>query len=278
MHLNSPHTYGSYDLLASAPPGGGPKGLYEGSLAQALREGARCDVVALDHQSYGESQGVREGVRSYFDALADLANDLIQLIEDVRRESAGLAVFLEGVSLGGCLCTMVAARRPELVDGMVLIAPLVTMDEVKKKPMNKVLRPLVGVLAVCAPALAAGKKSPNPHAVTAAEFQNDPLTYNGKVRARVAREVLNSEEGVVDRLRKVRCPLLVLHSVADTLTSIDGSRMLIREAATPAADKVLDELQSGWHANPIIYQHDTSPVHKARIAAWLKDRAAKHSA
>ena len=151
MHLNSPHTYGSYDLLASAPPGGGPKGLYEGSLAQALREGARCDVVALDHQSYGESQGVREGVRSYFDALADLANDLIQLIEDVRRESAGLAVFLEGVSLGGCLCTMVAARRPELVDGMVLIAPLVTMDEVKKKPMNKVLRPLVGVLAVCAP-------------------------------------------------------------------------------------------------------------------------------
>ena len=49
-------------------------------------------------------------------------------------------------------------------------------------------------------------------------------------------------------------------------------------AATPAADKVLDELQSGWHANPIIYQHDTSPVHKARIAAWLKDRAAKHSA
>ena len=75
-----------------------------------------------------------------------------------------------------------------------------------------------------------------------------------------------------------RCPLLVLHSVEDTLTSIDGSRMLIREAATPAADKVLDELQSGWHANPIIYQHDTSPVHKARIAAWLKDRAAKHSA
>ena len=105
---------------------------------------------------------------------------------------------------------------------------------------------------MCAPALAAGKKSPNPHAVTAAEFQNDPLTYNGKVRARVAREVLNSEEGVVDRLRRLRCPLLVLHSVEDTLTSIDGSRMLIREAATPAADKVLDELQSGWHANPYV--------------------------
>lgn len=52
---------------------------------------------------------------------ADWLGAVVQAAEELRREHRTVVAF--GVSLGGALITDIAARRPELFDGLVLVNP-----------------------------------------------------------------------------------------------------------------------------------------------------------
>ena len=65
VHTHGVDVHCKYELLRAREPGGAHD-CYEGSLAQRITEDGRCHVVGLDHQSYGESEGVLEGYRSFF--------------------------------------------------------------------------------------------------------------------------------------------------------------------------------------------------------------------
>lgn len=75
------------------------------------RLGASCRVIAVDQRGHGRS----EWTRSY--RVAEMAADAIALIEQLDVAP----VPIVGHSMGAMVALVVAARRPELVDRIVLI-------------------------------------------------------------------------------------------------------------------------------------------------------------
>jgi alpha-beta hydrolase superfamily lysophospholipase len=267
VHAHGIDVHCKYELLCAREPGGAHD-CYEGSLAQRITEGGCCHVVGLDHQSYGESEGALEGYRSFFWKFDDILADFLQLIERVRADERyqGLPVYLQGCSMGGGVCTRIASERPELIDGMVLVAPLIQMERIKARWPNPILLPLVDAMSVLWPSLAAGSKSSNPFPMLRKEYYGDPLNYTGRVRARVASECLAFIDSLSPRLERVTAPLLVIHSPDDAMTEFSGSEMLIERSAS--TDKHLERVE-GWH---VVLHESEGPRMRAFIAEWLRPR------
>lgn len=74
----------------------------------------RYAVVAIDHRGWGESEAPGDGYR-----IADLAADAEGVIE-----ALGLRRYLLiGHSMGGKVAQLIASRRPDGLEGLVLVAP-----------------------------------------------------------------------------------------------------------------------------------------------------------
>ncbi|MGH8779374.1 alpha/beta fold hydrolase [Paraburkholderia sp.] len=71
-------------------------------------------VIATDHRGWGDSEAPERGY-----AIADLANDAQDVIE-----AMGLRRYvLVGHSMGGKVAQLIASRRPDGLEGIVLVAP-----------------------------------------------------------------------------------------------------------------------------------------------------------
>jgi acylglycerol lipase len=81
-------------------------------------------VVAIDLPGYGARNKRTKPSRFNY---ADTEKDLCAVTAAARRHFAGLPVFVAGESLGGSIAIRLAARHPELVDGLILSAPAIRM-------------------------------------------------------------------------------------------------------------------------------------------------------
>jgi acylglycerol lipase len=80
---------------------------------------AGWEVWFLDRRGSGLSAGER-GHAPHWERLV---NDVVQVLKMIRWVGADGPVVLQAVSWGGRLAATVAARRPELVDGLALLYP-----------------------------------------------------------------------------------------------------------------------------------------------------------
>ena len=71
-------------------------------------------AIATDHRGWGDSEAPEQGY-----AIADLANDAQGVIEAMRLRR----YVLVGHSMGGKVAQLIASRRPEGLEGVVLVAP-----------------------------------------------------------------------------------------------------------------------------------------------------------
>lgn len=75
---------------------------------------ARFRTVAIDHRGWGDSDAPEQGY-----SLADMADDAQEVIE-----ALGLRRYLlVGHSMGGKVAQLLASRRPDGLEGVVLVAP-----------------------------------------------------------------------------------------------------------------------------------------------------------
>lgn len=112
------------NLVVDCVPGAGPAWVFLHGLASS-REGAKADMLIagaaqlgracyrFDFRGHGESSGSMETV-----TLSDLCADTSAVLDLV-----GQPAVLVGSSLGGLVAAWTAARQPERVCGLVLIAP-----------------------------------------------------------------------------------------------------------------------------------------------------------
>ena len=86
----------------------------------------------LHWQGHGESEGAR-GLRGFFEAFDDLAIDLLQLHDVVRRETDGsLPIFWLGTSMGGAVACRAVQMRASAPDGLVMLAPMISLAKVQR--------------------------------------------------------------------------------------------------------------------------------------------------
>ena len=229
VHGHGAHMF--FELLKTQGLGVAPS--YEGSWLESLNA-AGITVIGIDNQGCGRSEA-RDGLRFYVENFDDYVNDIIQLAEEIPalggEQVKTLPIFLAGISLGGCIAFTAASWRPDLFNGVILLAPMLSLQRVSRKGLNPWLLPLSSILARIIPGAAVVATDRN---TLYPEIQQlwdaDPLAMHIKTRVRNANEYLRATEAAMSSLSAVEFPFLVFHSENDTMCDCDGSKQLYLQA------------------------------------------------
>ena len=219
--------------------------------------GAGYAVHALDHRGHGRS----EGPRGYVDRFANAVADLDQVVLEAEQP-----VFLLGHSMGGCLALLYAIDHQDRLQGLILSAPLASLDGVAK-PLRITARllekvaPKAGVHQVDANGV-----STDPEVVRA--YENDPLVYRGKLSARTVVEIDDAVTAIAERVDRITIPLLVLSSPGDTIVEPAGAERV--HAGAGSADKTFHRYDG--FAHELLNEPDRQRV-MDDILSWLAARA-----
>lgn len=200
-------------------------GVHEHS-ARYAHVGARLAAVgfavyAADHRGHGRSDGRRGNI----ERMALIVADLSSFVRFARERHPGLPVFMIGHSLGGLIALNWVTESGALLDGLVVSGPAV-----QPAVGSALLKQLAGALSTVVPnlgvvALDADQKiSRDPEVVRA--YQEDPLVYHGKLKARTGAEILAAMASLPARLPRLSLPLLILHGTADQICAPAGSTLV----------------------------------------------------
>mmetsp|Transcript_17559 Transcript_17559/g.22982 ORF Transcript_17559/g.22982 Transcript_17559/m.22982 type:complete len:317 (-) Transcript_17559:1404-2354(-) len=250
------HGYGSFALweFGTFPDCG-----YEKSLIQTLnKEG--YNVYSFDMQGFGESEG-HHGLRASLDKFDHYVDDAVDLYKEFKEESK-LPLYVLGQSLGGCISSHVAIRLGKELPGVILFAPMLSLEENKKK--NWLLLPFLGLASQFLPNLPIGDKSPNIHYPDMQKrFFEHELSYNGKLRARLGYEFLAAVDRARENAHKVESPILLLHSERDTMCEPDGSKYFYEKVSSTKKKLVLFDAEADdlWHALTVEPDNHKTFVH-----------------
>jgi alpha-beta hydrolase superfamily lysophospholipase len=225
-------------------------------------------VHSLDHRGHGNSAGVRAHIER-FDYFID---DLHLLLQRAKHAHPGSPLFMLGHSMGGLIAARYALRHQEQLNGLILSGAAIKIGE-NISPwlhhIGKALSLLLPTLPVTSPTRGTDSVlSRDP--LIQEQFNADPLTYKGKLRARMGIELARAAADTRIHLHRLRLPLLVLHGADDKLTNPEGSRMLYEQASSE--DKTL-KLWPGCR-HEILNEPEQYEV-MAYLVEWLDQRVQK---
>lgn len=209
--------------------------MFEAQL-RALAEHYR--VIAWDHRGQGRSASPDE--RSH--QIESCYHDALALLEHIGATPCHFV----GLSMGGFVGMRLAARHPQLIRSLSLLATAADNEPAAHLPRYKTLTAVVRRLG---PRPVAAKVMPIMFGPT---FLTDPAHASARERwrgelIRNARTIYRAVNGVIERehcmdeLANIRCPVLVLHGDEDHAISrsralasyeaIAGARFVAIEAA-----------------------------------------------
>mmetsp|Transcript_34432 Transcript_34432/g.80623 ORF Transcript_34432/g.80623 Transcript_34432/m.80623 type:complete len:394 (-) Transcript_34432:205-1386(-) len=227
-----------FDWLRASERGGVHDSLTDSLIASLIAAG--ITVVSYDCQSHGESESIRPARRCYFERFDDLAWDLLDAHDALRRTLPDeIPIFWGGGSMGGGVVVRTSMLRDRIdAAGIILLAPMLSLTKVREEYIvpalgikNGHLRPVLDLFSRWLPTLpvvARPENTLNPH--LDAEFKAEPSNYLGAVRVRPAAEFTLFTEALMDprrgprALERVSCrDLLCVHALADTFVEPQGT-------------------------------------------------------
>ncbi len=223
---------------------------------------AGYDVFAMDIRGHGRSDGTPGDIEN-FDLCAD---DLRKLIVMVRELNPGKKIYLLGHSMGGSVSCLFALKYHALIDGLVLISSLVHMSQDIPEILKKIARILSALLPKM-PVEDFNIEGLSRLQENIEEYRNDPLTYTGKVRARMGAHMLSLEQLVPEWISGVKLPVFISHGGGDPIIDPAGSRQLYEAAASE--DKLFRIFPELYHE--VFYEPEAADVMGA-IIEWLAQR------
>ncbi|DBA67640.1 hypothetical protein WJX79_003355 [Trebouxia sp. C0005] len=266
VHGHGAHIQNEY-LRRQGP--GKPK-VYQGSWVQAFNE-AGYSVCGIDQQGLGFSEGARS-LRCYVEAFDDYVRDVIQLrrsLDSCKIDGyAHKPVFLLGASLGGCISVKAIHRYGDLFRGAMLLAPMLSLERLSNKGINKYLKPIAHLISWLIPTWPVVEVNRNTmYPDIQAEWDQDPLVFHGKTRARNASEYMKVTEWIVANMSKFNFPVISFCSENDTMCDPDGSRMLIDRSQSK--DATLRNVNHMWH---VLVAEDGNEKICAELIQWMNQR------
>jgi len=210
-----------------------------GHVAARLNEAGYVGY-ALDHRGHGKTDGTPGNV----DRMAYVRGDLDSLLTQARGEHPGLPVFVLAHSWGGLVTLDYLVNRGESgLTGLVLSSAAVdpavgTALERKVAPLLSAIAPNLGVVPLDATAV-----SRDPAEVR--KYEEDPLNFHGKIRARTGAESLAAVARVAAGVGKLTLPVLIFHGTEDRLASPRGSEMIAERIGSK--DKTLTMYDGLYH-------------------------------
>uniref|UniRef100_V9KKM2 Monoglyceride lipase n=1 Tax=Callorhinchus milii TaxID=7868 RepID=V9KKM2_CALMI len=222
-------------------------------------------VFAHDHVGHGQSEGNRMVISNFQVYI----RDCLQHIDHMKEKYPGLNIFLIGHSMGGAIAILTANERPNDFAGVMLIAPLITLQPETSTPTKVFLARLLNYVL---PNIGLGSIDPNFISRSEEEVKNyinDPLNYHGSVKVSFAVQLLNTVARIEEILPKITWPFLLLHGEADKLCDINGSYHMYDTA--PSKDRTLKVYTSAYHVLHKELPQVTSEVF-TEIQKWIVKR------
>jgi alpha-beta hydrolase superfamily lysophospholipase len=172
-------------------------------------------------------------------------------------------MFLLGHSLGGLIALALAVDHPDAVDALAVSAPVMSTGGASgfTIAVGKVLSRVAPDLGVLRPPL--DKISRDPAVVAA--YNNDPLVFRTKIRARLGAEILDTIAHVDAELPAMHMPLLVMQGGEDALVDPGCGPHVYERAGS--ADKTLKMYDGLWHE---IFNEPERDAVIADLLAWLE--------
>jgi alpha-beta hydrolase superfamily lysophospholipase len=184
-------------------------------------------TYALDHRGHGRSGGKRVWLKQ----LSDYTDDFATLVDVAAKDYPELKRVVLGHSMGGGIVFAYGAEHPDDYAAMVLSGPAVAAQLEAPKPLA-VAAKLIGSTFPGAKVrtLPFDAISRDPEVV--AKYNADPLVYHGRFPAGISKALLEVGENQPQLGAKLTAPLLIVHGEKDRLVGVEGSRLLVENAAS----------------------------------------------
>lgn len=227
----------------------------EGGFFTRLADGvaAQAGVASLrfDLRGHGESEGRQEEL-----TLSAILNDIQAAMRQVKETTGATVVSLLGVSFAGGICAYFAARRPELVERLVLGNPLLNYKKrfIDDKPYWR-----------------------DDHINDEAGRE---LAEHGFVAHsptfKLSRPLLNEVFWLkpLEVISQIQAPTLIIHGTSDTFIPVESSRSAASLLTCEHSLIELDGAQHGFavHDDPTYADPQTQAWQSSviqTVAAWL---------
>jgi acylglycerol lipase len=179
-------------------------------------------VFSYDQRGHGRS----DGLRGYVNRFADYPADLDLFLKKARQQYPGKPVFLLGHSMGGTVVATFAADHQEELSGLIFSGLLAMPGASVTRLSILITRTISALLPKMGIATIEDSTISRDSSVVDA-YNNDPLVYRGKIRARLGAELLNTFEKVLPAAEpRIQIPVLIMHGGDDRLSNKKSSTTL----------------------------------------------------
>jgi alpha-beta hydrolase superfamily lysophospholipase len=172
-----------------------------------------------DQQGHGQSEGKRGTILSY----ESLLDDVEAAIQKTRELFPNIPHFIYGHSMGGGVALNYLLRRSPELTGGIITSPWLALT---KEP-SKVLKNLVAVLQKYLPNVTINSGLDTKYISTVekeVEKYNADSLNHGRISFRLFYEINRSGLWAIENTGKLKIPILLMHGLADQITSPDASQ------------------------------------------------------
>lgn len=211
-----------------------------------------------------------------FDPVADYEKaeaDLLKIMTDIRAEYPGKRIFWFGESLGSNYAVRLAAKHPELVDGLVLSAP--TIRRHHAAPYKLVSDMCVNTLLapnkqVSLKQYATGYLADDPKII--ADYLADPLMRKSLSPKELlsGRKIIKTTLPYADEIKK-DLPVLVIQGTLDKMVKADGAEDFM--SRMKSSDRTLHWAENRGHI--LFMTAHVQPDLEVVVDRWLNTRIEK---
>ncbi|MCF7928812.1 MAG: lysophospholipase [Spirochaetales bacterium] len=214
-------------------------GRYHHVFERFAEKGIGC--IAYDQRGHGRSARKTLGDIESMDLVLE---DLQMMGENIQRENENTPLFLFGHSLGGMIALRYLSEQNGPFQGAVLSAPMGRIPD-NVSPLKIRIAGLVSSLFPRLPMQKLEGSTLTKDEEERERSRQDPLIYQGRIRARTGYETLKALVHTLSRLDQVRLPILLLHGEADLLMPVESSRNLFEKISSE--DKTLKLYPDLYH-------------------------------
>jgi len=224
-------------------------------------------TYALDFPGHGRSDGKRGHVRDF----QEYTEALGALLSLAREAHPDIPFVLFGHSMGGLIAAdFLLQHQSEFVAAVLTGAAIQSPQQPSSIVIfiNRVIAsvmPRLGVLRLDASGI-----SRDPQVIS--DYENDPLVYRGKATAGLVTALFSAMKRVVENATSIRLPMLIMHGSVDSLTAVEGSKLL--HDSISSEDKKIVIYDGLYHE--ILNEPERKNV-MADILQWLESRIGDHS-
>lgn len=216
-------------------------------------------VYAPDHRGHGRSGGLR----AYFADFDQPVTDFQRVYDHARSAHPAHKPFIYGHSLGSLIALSFCLRHSQALAGAIITGTPLAVESATS-PLLAALAPVLSALIPTMPVAPLGDDGISRDPAVVAAYRNDPLVYQGNVRARMANHILQASRRIKARAAELSLPLLILHGAADPICPAAGSAELYQRAGS--ADKTLKIYPELYHE---IHNEPEQTAVLDDVLAWL---------